>query len=154
MELKDMPTILISVIVTVMLLGAMMIAFSSLKDSSGIYTTNNYLNNSFTIGNNTYISFVVDATNFIGLSQVRYTNGSVVEAARYTVSGSTINLTSQNGVYYADYTFKGGTAYNVTKSGESTLSNLSSNFPTVGTVIGITLLIGLLVGLFVRFRNR
>ena len=156
MELKDAPTILISIIVTVMLFGAMMLAFDGFKASSGVYTSIAETNRSFTSANNTFVGFSAAGHEVLAVSAIRYSNQSVLGTQWYTLSISTgrVNITSLDQTYYVDYTHKGGNAYNITKSGETSLTNMSTNLPTVGTMIGITLLIGLLVGMFMRFRNR
>ena len=155
MELKDTPNILLSIIVTILILASTMIALSSFKGSSGVYTTLNDLNQSFTVGNNTFVRFADAGEEAVTVTAVRYSNGTTLEAAKYTTRVETgeINVTTVDGTYYADYSYKAGTAYNISKSGQTTLTNMSSNLPTVGTVIGITLLIGLLVGMFMRYRN-
>lgn len=153
LELKDMPNMLISVVVVIMLAGALVMGLYSFQNSSSIYETKTRLNQSIVIGNNTYVTYAQAGDDLIGLTEVRYLNGTVLLTSTYTVSGSTVNITKPDGTYYVDYTHKGGSAYNISKTGTVSILNLTSNFSTLGTVLGIILIIGMITAMLYRRNN-
>ena len=150
MQLKDMPNFGILIVVTILVFGAAAVGLQSFKDSSGVYTVQNRINYSITSVNNTFTDFVAPNDEILGFTQLRNVSGSVMGAGNYTVVGGRINITSANqgNPYYVDYTIKGGSAFNMTKDGLLSVSNITSQFGTLGSIAGVLLVVLAILGLF------
>lgn len=156
--LNSLPNIAMVLIVAAFVIAIGAVALSSFKDDSTIYDTLSVTNNSFTATSGTYSNFLAAADGsqeLISVSNIG--NGSTqLSTTDYTVrkSDGTVNITNATGTYYVNYTIKGGYAYNITKAGLTGESNLSSQFGTIGTIIGIIVLLGIVVGGFYAFNNK
>lgn len=155
--LKDLPDFGLTIVVTIVLFGALAIGLGAFQNSNGVYDTGTTTNNSFSATQNAYSGFVAVADNIpiLGVSEIRYANGSTLEAAAYTtnLAAGTVNITKATATYYADYTFPDGTAYDIAQDGLVSMDNVSNQFGTIGTVFGVVILIGLVAGVFVFNRR-
>lgn len=159
-KLENLPTIATILILAAIILGVGALAFNGFKDNPNVYETLSFVNGSFSATNGTFSAFThggLGGEEVLAVSAIRNGTGYVLlETANYilSLSDGTVNITNVTGTYYVDYTYKGGYAWNITELGEQGIFNMSDQFATIGTIIGVIVLLGLIVGGFYVFRGK
>jgi len=170
-SLANSPSIVILLGFTVLLAAAIAISIQGLRDTSSLTGRSTEIedNESFTAFNDTAIDVTTTEQNrlFYGDSKIKFIAGScrsvdiwnISDAnvtGLFTISGCTVTLDADEGAMNgtsmtANYTYDFNTyqyGYNITDRGLLAVFNISDQFPTIGTILGVALVIVVIVGSF------
>ncbi len=166
MDLETMKSMIFTLLVVVLVAAAAGLALDAFRTS----TTDNIpstsvTNESVTFTNATQVPFATDG-GVVSLTCLSVSNASdwnnasdIIGVANYTCSVSGITLTDVGGLeasgsIFVNYSYvPKTTAYNASDGGLEGLSNASSYFSTIGTMIGVAALIGIVITAFVFIRR-
>lgn len=159
--LTTSPSVILAFALLILVAGAMSIAVVSFRDTQ-LTSRTSLESDTFVSVNASAKSYQSDA-NLQGCSSVVLYNGTNkdVVTSEFTLVSSTTNCTALlfnntlNGVTItANYTKANDLltdGYNASNNGATSLSNLSAQFSTIGTIIGVALLVGIVIGAFALF---
>lgn len=166
-NLQTAPSIIVILVLSVLLLGAGAVAITSMRTTGQATGTRTVTDSNDVAVTNVSATYYADTdengVQYTLCSAIAVYNGTNARVATGNATFSNNNCSAIMDANYPSQTMEFNytgtrttylTAYNASTQGLIGVDNMSTQLPTVGTMLGVGLLLAVVIGVFVLFQRR